>query len=121
MRVNNESASALTLRGTIFEQVLTPDNKHIGDNSVENMLNNSHLRSITIGKAYFGNQVLSENDMKKIMYKGDGLMRTNLPVDDDGKPVFELLDLWESLKLDADLTKTSAKDLLATDKYKKLR
>lgn len=121
MKVNNESASALTLRGTIFEQVLTPDNKHIGDNSIENMLNNSHLRSITIGKAYFGNQVLSENDMKKIMYKGDGLMRTNLPVNDDGKPAFELLDLWESLKLDVDLTKTSAKDLLATDKYKKLR
>lgn len=121
MKVNNESASALTLRGTIFEQVLTPDNEHIGDNSVENMLNNSHLRSITIGKAYFGNQVLSENDMKKVMYKGDGLMRTNLPVNDDGKPAFELLDLWESLKLDADLTKTPAKDLLATDKYKKLR
>lgn len=121
MKVNNESSSALTLRGTIFEQVLTPDNKHIGDNSIENMLNNSHLRSITIGKAYFGNQVLSEDDMKKIMYKGDGLMRTNLPVNDDGKPAFELLDLWESLKLDTDLTKTSAKDLLATDKYKKLR
>lgn len=121
MKVNNESASALTLRGTIFEQVLTPDNKHIGDNSIENMLNNSHLRSITIGKAYFGNQVLSEDDMKKIMYKGDGLMRTNLPVDDDGKPAFELLDLWESLKLDVDLTKTTVKDLLATDKYKKLR
>ena len=121
MKVNNESASALTLKGTIFEQVLTPDNKHIGDNSIENMLNNSHLRSITIGKAYFGNQVLSEDDMKKIMYKGDGLMRTNLPVDDDGKPAFELLDLWESLKLDIDLTKTPTKDLLATDKYKKLR
>lgn len=121
MKVNNESASALTLKGTIFEQVLTPDNKHIGDNSIENMLNNSHLRSITIGKAYFGNQVLSEDDMKKIMYKGDGLMRTNLPVDDDGKPAFELLDLWESLKLDIDLTKTPTKDLLTTDKYKKLR
>ena len=121
MKINNESASALTLRGTIFEQVLTPDNEHIGDNSVENMLNNSHLRSITIGKAYFGNQVLSEDDMKKIMYKGDGLMRTNLPINDDGKPAFELLNLWESLKLDADLTKTPAKDLLATDKYKKLR
>lgn len=121
IKINNESNQALTLKGTIFEQILTPDNKHIGDDSIANMLNNSHLRSITIGKAYFGNQIISEEDMKKIMYKGDGLMRTNIPVTDDGKPAFELLDLWKSFKLDQELTKVSTKELIKQDKYKKLR
>lgn len=121
IKINKESDQALTLKGTIFEQIFTPDNNHIGDDSVANMLNNSHLRSITIGKAYFGNQIISEEDMKKIMYKGDGLMRTNLPIDDSGKPVFELLELWESFKLDQELVKTPAKELIKQDKYKKLR
>lgn len=121
IKINNNSNQSLTLNGAIFEQILTPDNKHIGDNSIENMLNNSHLRSITIGKAYFGNQLISEEDMRKIMYKGDGLMRTNIPVADDGKPAFELLDLWESFKLDQELVKTPAKELIKQDKYKKLR
>ena len=39
IKINNESASALTLKGTMFEQILTPDNKHIGEISITNMLN----------------------------------------------------------------------------------
>jgi hypothetical protein len=60
------------------------------------MLGDSGLRSIIISNhIYLGKTKIEPQNLDKIIYDGTGLLRAILPVDNTGKPVFEILEAFE--------------------------
>lgn len=90
--LNNKSNIAMSTVGSIYESVLDKDGKHIGKTSMETMLGDSGLRSITIGNMYLGQQKIELDQLDRIMYDGTGIMRVLLPSNNDGSPKFDLLE-----------------------------
>lgn len=92
--IDNKTGIGMTISGTAYEQVKDTQGNHIGKTSVENLLNNSGLRSIinADNSIYFGDQKIDLDNLSNILYDGKGLLRTNLPIREDGSPNFDLLD-----------------------------
>lgn len=84
----------MTVQGTAYEQVKDTKGNHIGRTSMENLLNDSGLRSIINADSgvYFGDQKVDLDSLLNITYDGKGLLRVNLPVRSDGSPNFSLLE-----------------------------
>lgn len=92
--IDNKTGIGMTISGTAYEQIKDTQGNHIGKTSVENLLNNSGLRSIINADngIYFGDQKIDLDNLSNISYDGKGLLRTNLPIRSDGSPNFDLLD-----------------------------
>lgn len=92
--LDNGNGIAMTMEGTAYEQIKDTNGKHIGKTSMDNMINDSGLRSISNmdNQLYFGNQKISPDMLTKITYDGNGVYRVNLPIKEDGSPDFDILD-----------------------------
>ncbi len=92
--IDNKTGIGMTISGTAYEQIKDTQGNHIGKTSIENLLNNSGIRSIINADngIYFGDQKIDLDNLSNISYDGKGLLRTNLPIRSDGSPNFDLLD-----------------------------
>ena len=108
--LNNKDSVGMTVKGTAYEQIKDTQGNHIGRTSVENLLNDSGLRSIINADngIYFGNQRVDLDSLLNIAYDGKGLLRVNLPVRSDGSPNFDLLE--EQSKAESEFLLSSQTD-----------
>lgn len=122
-QLNNSSGVGLTVQGTAHEQVKDPKGNHIGRTSMENMLNDSGLRSIINADngIYFGNQKVDLDSLLSITYDGKGVLRVDLPVHSDGSPNFDLLEEYSKAQAEFLLSSQTDEDRLKifgdTEKY----
>lgn len=93
-QLNNRSNIGMTIGGTAYEQIKDTEGNHIGRTSVENLLNQSGLRSIINADngIFFGDQKIDLDALLNIAYDGKGLLRVNLPIQSNGSPNFKLLE-----------------------------
>lgn len=122
-QLNNKSGIGMTVQGTAYEQVKDTKGNHIGRTSMENLLNESGLRSIINADSgvYFGNQKVDLDSLLNITYDGKGLLRVNLPVRSDGSPNFDLLEEYSNAQAEFLLSPQTDEDRLRifgdTEKY----
>lgn len=122
-QLNNKSGIGMTVQGTAYEQVKDTKGNHIGRTSMENLLNESGLRSIINADSgvYFGNQKVDLDSLLNITYDGKGLLRVNLPVRSDGSPNFDLLGEYSNAQAEFLLSPQTDEDRLRifgdTEKY----
>lgn len=122
-QLNNKSGIGMTVQGTAYEQVKDTKGNHIGRTSMENLLNESGLRSIINADSgvYFGNQRVDLDSLLNITYDGKGLLRVNLPVRSDGSPNFDLLEEYSNAQAEFLLSPQTDEDRLRifgdTEKY----
>lgn len=121
--LNNKDSVGMTVKGTAYEQIKDTQGNHIGRTSVENLLNDSGLRSIINADngIYFGNQRVDLDSLLNIAYDGKGLLRVNLPVRSDGSPNFDLLEEYSKAESEFLLSSQTDEDRLRifgdTEKY----
>ena len=121
--LNNKDSVGMTVKGTAYEQIKDTQGNHIGRTSVENLLNDSGLRSIINADngIYFGNQRVDLDSLLNIAYDGKGLLRVNLPVRSDGSPNFDLLEEYSNAQAEFLLSPQTDEDRLRifgdTEKY----
>lgn len=121
--LNNKDSVGMTVKGTAYEQIKDTQGNHIGRTSVENLLNDSGLRSIINADngIYFGNQRVDLDSLLNITYDGKGLLRVNLPVRSDGSPNFDLLEEYSKAESEFLLSSQTDEDRLRifgdTEKY----
>lgn len=121
--LNNKDSVGMTVKGTAYEQIKDTQGNHIGRTSVENLLNDSGLRSIINADngIYFGNQRVNLDSLLNIAYDGKGLLRVNLPVRSDGSPNFDLLEEYSKAESEFLLSSQTDEDRLRifgdTEKY----
>lgn len=124
--IDNKTGIGMTISGTAYEQVKDTSGNHIGKTSVENLINNSGLRSIINADngIYFGDQKIDLNYLSSISYDGKGLLRTNLPIRPDGSPNFDLLDEYSKAQAEFLLSSQTQEDRIKifgnTEKYPNL-
>ena len=122
-QLNNKSGIGMTVQGTAYEQVKDTKGNHIGRTSMENLLNESGLRSIINADSgvYFGNQKVDLDSLLNITYDGKGLLRVNLPVRSDRSPNFDLLEEYSNAQAEFLLSPQTDEDRLRifgdTEKY----
>lgn len=122
-QLNNKSGIGMTVQGTAYEQVKDTKGNHIGRTSMENLLNESGLRSIINADngIYFGDQKVDLDSLLNIAYDGKGLLRVNLPVRSDGSPNFDLLEEYSKAEAEFLLSSQTDEDRLRifgdTEKY----
>ena len=113
-QLNNKSGIGMTVQGTAYEQVKDTKGNHIGRTSMENLLNESGLRSIINADngIYFGDQKVDLDSLLNIAYDGKGLLRVNLPVRSDGSPNFDLLEEYSNAQAEFLLSSQTDEDRL---------
>lgn len=122
-QLNNKSGIGMTVQGTAYEQVKDTKGNHIGRTSMENLLNESGLRSIINADngIYFGDQKVDLDSLLNIAYDGKGLLRVDLPVRSDGSPNFDLLEEYSKAEAEFLLSSQTDEDRLRifgdTEKY----
>ena len=96
----------MSVRGTQFNLIKTPDGKPIYDTSLVDMLQQSGLQSIIkdMRNIQFGDQRISPEAMSFITYNNTGITRADLPIKPDGSVNLELLDAYEKAEQDLDLS-----------------
>lgn len=125
-QLDNKSGIGMTVQGTAYEQVKDTKGNHIGRTSMENLLNDSGLRSIINADSgvYFGDQKVDLDSLLNITYDGKGLLRVNLPVRSDGSPNFSLLEEYSKAQAEFLLSSQTNEDRLKifgdTEKYPNL-
>ena len=96
----------MSVRGTQFNQIKTPNGNPIYDTSISSMLQESGLQSIVkdMRNIYFGDQKLSPEALSFITYNNTGVMRANLPIKSDGSVNLDLLEAYEKAENDIELS-----------------
>ena len=112
--IDNKTGIGMTISGTAYEQIKDTKGDHIGKTSVENLLNNSGLRSIINADngVYFGDQKVDLDSLSNISYDGKGLLRANLPIKEDGSPDFDILDEYSKAQSEFLLSSQTQEDKL---------
>lgn len=96
----------MSVRGTQFNLIKTPNGEPISDTSLSNMLQQSGLQSIVkdMRNIQFGDQRISPEAMSFITYNNTGVTRANLPIKPDGSVNLDLLEAYEKAERDLDLS-----------------
>lgn len=113
-QLDNKSGIGMTIEGTAYEQIKDTKGNHIGRTSVENLLNDSGLRSVINADngIFFGNQKVDQDVLLNIAYDGKGLLRANLPIRSDGSPNFDLLNEYSKAQSEFLLSQQTPEDRL---------
>ena len=125
-QLSNRSGIGMAVQGTAYEQIKDTKGNHIGRTSVENLLNESGLRSIINADngIYFGDQKVDLDSLLNIAYDGKGILRVNLPIRQDGSPNFDLLEEYSNAQTEFLLSSQTNEDRLRifgdTEKYPNL-
>lgn len=96
----------MSVRGTQFNLIKTPNGEAILDTSISNMLHQSGLQSIVkdMRNIQFGDQKLSPEALSNITYNNTGITRAILPIKSDGSVNLELLEAYEKAEADIELS-----------------
>lgn len=96
----------MSVRGTQFNLIKTPNGEPIKDTSLSTMLHESGLQSIVkdMRNIQFGDQKISPEALSFITYNNTGITRANLPIKPDGSVNLELLEAYEKAEQDLDLS-----------------
>ena len=96
----------MSVRGTQFNLIKTPNGEPISDTSISSMLQKSGLQSIVkdMRNIQFGDQKLTPEALSFITYNNTGVTRTNLPIKPDGSVNLELLEAYEQAEKAIDLS-----------------
>lgn len=96
----------MSVRGTQFNLIKTPNGDPISDTSLSNMLQQSGLQSIVkdMRNIQFGDQRISPEALSFITYNNTGITRANLPIKSDGSVNLDLLEAYENAERDLDLS-----------------
>lgn len=118
------SNTVMDIKGKAYSIIPDTSGKPIADTDMYTMLSESGILGISKGlnSIYFGEQKLTEAQLRNVAYTGGGAIRVNMPKTSDGQPDFELYKLFndfqDELKLKGN-TKENRDQLLA-GKYSKL-
>ena len=97
--VNPGGTAELSVTGTHYGVLQTPDGKAVGKTSLQNMLQETMLQGVTDVRAiYFGDQQVSSDHLKDITYENEGATKVLLPAVKSGslwRPNFEYFDEYE--------------------------
>lgn len=96
----------MSVRGTQFNLIKTPNGEPIKDTSISSMLHLSGLQSIVkdMRNIQFGDQKISPEALSFITYNNTGITRANLPIKPDGSINFDLLESYEQAENDLELS-----------------
>jgi hypothetical protein len=96
----------MSVRGTQFNLIKTPNGEPIKDTSISSMLHLSGLQSIVkdMRNIQFGDQKISPEALSFITYNNTGITRANLPIKSDGSVNFDLLESYEQAERDLELS-----------------
>ena len=96
----------MSVRGTQFNLIKTPNGEPISDTSLSSMLQQSGLQSIVkdMRNIQFGDQKISPEALAFITYNNTGITRANLPIKADGTVNLALLEAYEKAERDIDLS-----------------
>ena len=96
----------MSVRGTQFNLIKTPNGEPISDTSLSNMLQQSGLQSIVkdMRNIQFGDQRISPEALSFITYNNTGITRADLPINTDGSVNLDLLEAYENAERDLDLS-----------------
>lgn len=96
----------MSVRGTQFNLIKTPNGEPISDTSISSMLQESGLQSIVkdMRNIQFGDQKLTPEALSFITYNNTGVTRANLPIKPDGSVNLDLLETYEQAEKDIDLS-----------------
>ena len=112
--LNPESSVKMETDMDVYEGVKTPQGNYVGTTSVLNMLQESRLLEITrTNEAYLGNQKLSSEKLKDLLYTEGAFARVEMPIDQVTKgPNFKLFKLFEEYKAMKQVSEQTAKSML---------
>ena len=96
----------MSVRGTQFNLITTPNGESIADTSLATMLQKSGLQGIVkdLRSIQFGDQKLSPEALSNITYNNSGVTRANLPIKADGSVNLDLLEAYEKAENDIELS-----------------
>lgn len=102
----------MSVRGTQFNLIKTPNGEPISDTSLSNMLQQSGLQSIVkdMRNIQFGDQKISPEALSFITYNNTGVTRANLPIKADGSVNLALLEAYEKAERELDLSEDKSPD-----------
>ena len=94
----------MSVRGTQYNHITTPNGQPINDTSMATMLSKSGLQSIVkdMRGIQFGDQRISPEALSGITYNNTGITRANLPIKADGSVNLELLEAYEQAERELD-------------------
>ena len=111
----------MSVKGTQYNLINTPDGKSIMDTSLATMLNESGLQGIVkdLRNIQFGDQKLSPEALSQITYNNTGVTRANLPIKPDGSVNLELLESYEQAERELDMLRDKSPEKIKEiyDKY----
>ena len=111
----------MSVRGTQYNLINTPNGESIMDTSLATMLNESGLQGIVkdLRNIQFGDQKLSPEALSQITYNNTGVTRANLPIKADGSVNLELLEAYEQAEKELDVLRDKCPDKVKEvyDKY----
>lgn len=111
----------MSVRGTQYNLINTPNGESIMDTSLATMLNESGLQGIVkdLRNIQFGDQKLSPEALSQITYNNTGVTRANLPIKSDGSVNLELLEAYEQAEKELDVLRDKSPDKVKEvyDKY----
>lgn len=85
------SKNKMALIATAKAKLITSDGKQIGTTTLNKIYNSDIGTLLETGDAFFGNKKIGAGDLDKIVYDGKDAARVYLPVDDSGKPNYQIL------------------------------
>lgn len=100
----------MTMLGTYYGQIKSPEGKPIVNTSLQTMLAESGLQSIINDSKNitFGDQKITQQQLANITYNNTGLVRANLPIKEDGTVRLDILESYEKAQNEIKLLGTQA-------------
>lgn len=97
MMIDPGNGIQMSVVGTYYQQIKTPAGKPIVDTSLKTMLADSGLQSIIkdVHNITFGDQKVSMDQLGNITYNNTGLIRADLPINEDGSVRLDILQKFE--------------------------
>lgn len=111
----------LSIKGTYYQQIKTPDGKPIVEGSIASMLAESGLQSIikNMRNITFGDQKISPEQLKTLTYNNTGVLRVNLPINPDGSVRLSILENYEKADAEIELLGQNANPQQIAEIYRK--
>lgn len=105
MIVDRGDGTEINITGTYYQQLKTPEGKTITNTSLESMLADSGLQSIVknINNITFGDQKLTNEQLANITYNNTGVIRANLPINEDGSVRLDILEDFQKAEAEVEL------------------
>lgn len=97
LQIDRGDGIQMTVNGSTYNRITTPNGEAIGDTSLYEMLQKSGLGSLVKSNQAitFGDQTLTPEQLRNVTYNGSGVVRANLPVKPDGTVNLAILEEYE--------------------------